>query len=109
MMHFLSLLGKDRIAMALFTDHQISQYLDKIDYRGGTEPTLEHLTAMHRQHLLHIPYENLDLMNGIPLNLDAEALFQKIIVNRKRKIMRLFLLILSWVTMGGYTTAWIKA
>lgn len=69
--------------MTLFTDSQISQYLDKIDYRGGTEPTLEHLTAMHRQHLLHIPYENLDLLNGVPLDLDAGALFQKIIVNRR--------------------------
>ena len=69
--------------MTLFTDSQISRYLDQIDYGGGTEPTLEHLTAMHRQHLLHIPYENLDLMNGVPLNLDAGALFQKIILNRR--------------------------
>lgn len=69
--------------MALFTDSQISHYLDRIDYRGGTKPILEHLAAMHRQHLLHIPYENLDLINGVPLKLEVGALFQKIIVNRR--------------------------
>lgn len=69
--------------MTLFTDGQINQYLDRINYHDGTEPTLENLTVMHRQHLLYIPYENLDLMNGVPLDLDAGALFQKIILNRR--------------------------
>lgn len=69
--------------MALFTEKQIGQYLDQIDYHGVTAPSLEALTVLHRQHLLHIPYENLDLMNGVPLDLDAGALFQKIILNRR--------------------------
>lgn len=69
--------------MTLFTDGQINQYLDQINYYGPTEPSLENLTIIQRQHLLHIPYENLDLMNGVPLNLDAGALFQKIILNQR--------------------------
>lgn len=69
--------------MKLFTASQIRAYLDRMDYRNGMEPTFEHLAAMHRQHLLYIPYENLDLMNGVPLDLNAGALFQKIILNKR--------------------------
>lgn len=70
--------------MGSFTDNQISQYFYRIGFYGAdAAPTLENLASLQLQHLLHIPYENLDLMNGVPLNLDAEALFQKVIVNRR--------------------------
>lgn len=44
---------------------------------------IELLNAIHTQHLLHIPFENLDLMNDIPLSMDAHRIFEKV-VNRKR-------------------------
>lgn len=44
---------------------------------------IELLKAIHTQHLLHIPFENLDLMNAIPLSMDADDVFEKV-VNKKR-------------------------
>lgn len=67
----------------MYTEKQIQQYLKRIDYKGGLAPNLENLTALHRQHLLHIPYENLDILNGVPLSLVSGDLFEKIIVNRR--------------------------
>lgn len=36
------------------------------------EWSVEYLTAMHRLHLQYIPYENLDLLNDVPLSLAEE-------------------------------------
>jgi N-hydroxyarylamine O-acetyltransferase len=54
-------------------------YLAHIRYDGSSEPTLETLTALHRHHLLHIPYENLDIHLGRRLTLDEETIFEKIV------------------------------
>jgi N-hydroxyarylamine O-acetyltransferase len=58
-------------------------YLERIDYRGPVVPDLGCLTAIHRQHLLHIPYEDLDVQLGRTLDLDPQRIFEKI-VERKR-------------------------
>ena len=43
----------------------------------------ELLKQIQYAHVTHIPYENLDILDGIPLNLENEALFEKIIVNQR--------------------------
>ena len=68
---------------SLYTGSQVEQYLKRINYYGGIAGNLENLIAIHRQHLLYIPYENLDLLNGIPLSLEADDLFRKIILNKR--------------------------
>lgn len=67
----------------MYTDAQVQKYLDRIGYLGDTTVCLHNLAEMQKQHLLHIPYENLDLLNGTPLSLDKERLFEKIILNRR--------------------------
>ncbi|MGN0838097.1 MAG: arylamine N-acetyltransferase [Pyramidobacter sp.] len=67
----------------IFTDRQIIQYLDRIGWRDRTELTLPCLTELQRLHLLSVPYENLDLLNGVPLSLTPDDLFRKIIMNRR--------------------------
>jgi N-hydroxyarylamine O-acetyltransferase len=61
----------------------LSAYLARIHYDGSLEPTLENLKALHRHHLLYIPYENLDIHLGHKLTLDEGDIFDKL-VNRKR-------------------------
>jgi N-hydroxyarylamine O-acetyltransferase len=39
----------------------IKAYLERIRYTGSTEPLPEVLSALQRQHLLHVPFENLDI------------------------------------------------
>ncbi len=58
-------------------------YLKRIDYHGSVAPDLACLTAIHRQHLLNIPYEDLDVQLGRALDLDLQRIFEKI-VERQR-------------------------
>ena len=63
--------------------NDISAYLNRINYRGSTEPTLETLRGIHRAHLLTVPFENLDIHRNKPIVLNEAALFEKIVVNRR--------------------------
>ena len=62
---------------------ELSDYLARIDYQGQPAVTLECLNALHRQHLLHVPYENLDVQLGRPLDLEMERIFDKIVRRRR--------------------------
>lgn len=58
-------------------------YLDRIGYSGVPRVDLDTLTAVHRAHLLAIPYENLDIHRGGTLTLDPHVHFQKIVLDRR--------------------------
>lgn len=64
----------------MLNEMQIRQYLPRIEYGGILSPDLSVLSGLQWAHITHIPYENLDILTGIPLSLDVEDLFQKIIV-----------------------------
>jgi N-hydroxyarylamine O-acetyltransferase len=61
----------------------ILAYLNRINYRGSTKPTVETLRGIHRAHLLTVPFENLDIHHNKPIALDEAALYEKIVVNRR--------------------------
>ena len=61
----------------------VRQYLQRIDYDGATQPTFATLIAIHRAHLLTIPYENLDIHRGRALRLDLPTIFDKIVTHRR--------------------------
>jgi arylamine N-acetyltransferase len=42
----------------------IRRYLERINYHGSLEPTLQTLRALHEAHLLAVPFENLDIHLG---------------------------------------------
>jgi N-hydroxyarylamine O-acetyltransferase len=48
-------------------------YFDRIGFTGEARPDLATLRALHRAHLLAIPYENLDVQLGRPVTTDPEA------------------------------------
>jgi N-hydroxyarylamine O-acetyltransferase len=56
-------------------------YLRRISYTGSCEPDARTLEALHRSHLLSIPYENFDIHLGRPITLDVERFFQKLILS----------------------------
>lgn len=62
---------------------QIKQYLQRIEYGRPVFPDLDTLSGLQRAHMTHIPYENLDILAGIPLSLKAEDLFQKIVAGKR--------------------------
>ncbi len=61
----------------------VDAYLKRIGYKGNRTPTPELLKALQFAHLTTVPYENLDIIAGVPLSLDADALFDKIVTRRR--------------------------
>jgi N-hydroxyarylamine O-acetyltransferase len=59
----------------------INAYLRRIHYSGPLSPDVQTLHGLQRAHLLHIPFENLDIRLKRPIRLDAEALWDKIIIH----------------------------
>jgi N-hydroxyarylamine O-acetyltransferase len=58
-------------------------YLERIDYRGETAATSKTLQAIVLQHVMAIPFENLNPLLRLPVQLDAESLFAKMVVGRR--------------------------
>lgn len=67
----------------MLTEAQTARYLRRIGVGGGVGVSLDDLARLQRQHLMRIPYENLDLLNGVPLSLEPAALYRKL-VERER-------------------------
>jgi N-hydroxyarylamine O-acetyltransferase len=57
----------------------LKAYFGRIGYVGEPRADLATLHALHRAHLLAVPYENLDIQLGRPVGLDAAAAFDKIV------------------------------
>jgi N-hydroxyarylamine O-acetyltransferase len=62
---------------------ELRAYCARVGYAGPLEPTSATLAAIHRAHLLTIPYENLDIHLGRPLTLDPAAIFGKLVDERR--------------------------
>lgn len=43
------------------------KYLERIEFSGDPHPTLNTLSALQKQHLLHVPFENLDVHRRVPV------------------------------------------
>jgi N-hydroxyarylamine O-acetyltransferase len=61
----------------------LSSYLARIDYSGATSPSVETLRAVHRAHLLTVPFENLDVALGRKIVIDEGAFVCKIVDQRR--------------------------
>lgn len=61
----------------------VEAYLERIEYRGLLDPSAETLKQLQVAHLLTVPFENLSIHRGEPIVLDDEALFHKIVVQRR--------------------------
>jgi N-hydroxyarylamine O-acetyltransferase len=46
-------------------------------------PNSEFLRKLQFAHCTTVPYENIDMMRGIPTSMEPEALYRKIVVNRR--------------------------
>src|SRR3954447_10763487 len=65
------------------TPLDVHAYLERIRYHGPLEPTAETLRRLQVAHLLTVPFENLSIHRGEPIELDDEALFEKMVVRRR--------------------------
>lgn len=58
-------------------------YLNRIRYQGPLAPTAETLRQLHLAHMRAVPFENLSIHSGEPIELDDEKLFEKIVTRRR--------------------------
>ena len=61
----------------------LAAYFQRIGYRGRYQPNFALLSALTLAHTQSIPFENLDVLLGRPIALEPDALFQKLVVERR--------------------------
>ena len=61
----------------------VDAYLKRINYDGPREVSAETLRALQVAHLMSVPFENLSIHAGEPIVLDQDALFTKIVEQRR--------------------------
>ncbi|HDS01783.1 MAG TPA: acetyltransferase [candidate division Zixibacteria bacterium] len=62
---------------------QIVKYLHRIGIEKAQSPDLRFLAALQKQHLLNVPFENLDIRRGREIVLDCDSLYKKIVLERR--------------------------
>ena len=61
----------------------VDAYLERINYNGTREVSAETLRALQVAHLMSVPFENLSIHAGESIVLDEDALFTKIVEQRR--------------------------
>ena len=61
----------------------VENYLNRISFQGEIQTNRCTLAALHRNHILNVPFENLDIHYGRKIILDLDRIEQKVIANRR--------------------------
>lgn len=61
----------------------LDAYLTRIGVAGRLDPTLDALRRLHVAHVGAIPFENLDVQAGRPVDLSIPSLFDKLVLRRR--------------------------
>jgi len=80
----------------------VDEYLKRINYTGSLRVDAETLRNLQLAHLQNVPFENLSIHEGEPIVLNDEALFTKIVSNRRGGICYELNGLFSWLlrTLG---------
>ena len=63
---------------------QLERYFDRIGAPMPEAPSLDALKLIQEHHISAVPVENLDIIHGrLPLSLDVDDLFEKVVVRRR--------------------------
>lgn len=65
------------------TPAELEAYFQRIGHAGPRDSSLATLTALHRAHVLAIPFENIDVQFARPLSTDGGAAFAKLVEARR--------------------------
>lgn len=61
----------------------LDEYCARIGYSQPLAPTLETLRGLHLAHARTIPFENLDILLGRPIQLDSASIWTKLVTNKR--------------------------
>lgn len=59
------------------------KYLDRIKFSGELQPNFSVLKKLQKNHLLNIPFENLDIHYKTPIELNIDRIYEKIVQNKR--------------------------
>jgi len=62
---------------------KVRAYLDRIGYAGPLDGSAAALAELQDRHLHSVPYENFDIIRGLPLSLETPRLYDKIVTRRR--------------------------
>lgn len=62
---------------------RVSDYLSRIGLKSTPPSTVEGLELLQNHHMRHVPFENLNVLLGRPLDLSTDALFEKIVSSKR--------------------------
>jgi len=66
----------------MLSEEKIHKYLERISFcEVPASANFDVLKRLQQQHLLKIPFENLDIHLGFPITTDIEKFFEKIVIN----------------------------
>lgn len=57
----------------------VDAYLRRIDYHGPRQCVPVTLQDLHRKHLFTVPFENLDIALKVPISLDLDLIYEKVV------------------------------
>lgn len=61
----------------------VEEYLKRIGFLGEPKIDVKTLSELQYRHFLTVPYENIDIVRGVPLSLDIDDLYEKIVTRRR--------------------------
>ncbi|MDR9852069.1 arylamine N-acetyltransferase [Paenibacillus sp. VCA1] len=61
----------------------VNGYLKRLDVKEQRQASLDFLRLLQNGHVTRIPFENLDIVGGIPLSLNAEDQYDKIVARER--------------------------
>jgi N-hydroxyarylamine O-acetyltransferase len=67
----------------MLSPEQVDEFLDRIQCRREAIRGVDYLSRLQKEHLLHVPFENLDIHYHVPIQLDLQRLFKKIVTNKR--------------------------
>lgn len=61
----------------------VDKYLERLNVTYPIEANKDGLFRLQKAHLLNVPFENLDIHYGVPIVLDTQRFYHKIVENRR--------------------------
>lgn len=61
----------------------LENYFDRIKWHPGDESPLDMLKTVHFKHITNIPFENLDVYAKKTISVDADSVYEKLVVNNR--------------------------
>ena len=61
----------------------LNAYFERIGFAGSIAPTLATLELIHALHPAVIPFENLNPLLGLPVNIDLQSIEKKLLAEKR--------------------------